>query len=85
MLVRAKVKFNRLEKYKGYSNLSKQDDILYSVIFNPVTATNNPNDENSQFFASTPSGEIKFNGLNKEVAESFVFGKEYYVDFTPAD
>jgi hypothetical protein len=39
-------------------------------------------EENKQFFASTPSGELKV-GLH--VPGAFEVGKEYYIDIIPAE
>ena len=41
-------------------------------------------DENKQFFASTPGGQIQLYTTNPAAAAAFEQGKEYYVDFTPA-
>lgn len=42
-------------------------------------------DENKSFFASTPGGQIQLHILNPDAAGVFQQGKEYYVDFTPAN
>jgi len=42
-------------------------------------------DENKQFFASTPGGTVSLNVLNDAAFTQFEQGKEYYVDFTPAE
>jgi hypothetical protein len=41
--------------------------------------------ENEKFFKYTPGGQITLNVLNEDAAAQFVQGKEYYVDFTPAE
>jgi hypothetical protein len=41
--------------------------------------------ENDRFFAATPSGQIQMNVTRPETARLFEPGREYYVDFTPAD
>lgn len=41
--------------------------------------------ENEQFYKWTPSGQVQLNTVNDLAAEQFIVGKEYYVDFTPAD
>lgn len=41
--------------------------------------------ENEKFFASTPSGTIELGVINPEAAQQFELGKEYYIDFTPAE
>ena len=41
-------------------------------------------EENKKFFKYTPGGQIQFNVVNKEIADEFEVGKEYYIDFSPA-
>ncbi|MBU6232521.1 hypothetical protein KGP36_07865 [Patescibacteria group bacterium] len=41
-------------------------------------------EENKQFFAATPGGNISLNVLNEKAFAQFEQGKEYFVDFTPA-
>ena len=41
--------------------------------------------ENEKFFKYTPGGQVMFNVVKKEAADKFEIGKEYYVDFKPAD
>jgi hypothetical protein len=52
------------------------------VILQPVAGTN---EENKSFWKWTPSGKIELQVLNTEAADQFEVGKEYYVDFTPAN
>ena len=42
-------------------------------------------EENKEFFKYTPSGTVTFGVTNTAVAEKFEVGKEYYLDFTPAE
>lgn len=42
-------------------------------------------EENKQFFAATPGGQVYLNILNDAAFEQFEQGKEYYVDFTLAE
>lgn len=42
-------------------------------------------EENKQFFAATPGGQITLNVLNEKALDAFKQGTEYYVDFTPAN
>ncbi len=51
-----------------------------AVSFLPVTSGS---EENESFFRFTPSGSIQLNVVNPEV--NFEQGKEYYVDFIPAN
>ena len=53
-----------------------------TVVLNPVTGGS---PENKTFFAASPAGELKLTIDNPAGAEIFELGKEYYVDFTPAD
>jgi hypothetical protein len=45
----------------------------------------NGSEENEQFWKYTPSGKIELSIENPSAAERFEPGKEYYVDFTPAE
>jgi hypothetical protein len=42
-------------------------------------------EENKDFFKYTPGGHIDLQVMNPLAVEQFEAGKEYYVDFTPAD
>ncbi|WP_437227516.1 hypothetical protein SH661x_000396 [Planctomicrobium sp. SH661] len=53
-----------------------------NIRLNPVI---NGSAENEQFFRYTPGGSIDIQTLHDAAAEQFVEGKEYYVDFTPAE
>lgn len=50
-----------------------------------LEAVINGSEENKEFFRWTPSGQISFGCVNVQASQQFVVGKEYYVDFTPAD
>lgn len=50
--------------------------------FYPVTGGGQ---ENEQFFKATPSGKLELSVVKAEVADKFEPGKEYYLDFTPAE
>jgi hypothetical protein len=54
----------------------------HEIVMSPVTATT---EENKSFWQYTPSGSIKFNCVNTNAVEQFEVGKEYYIDFTPAE
>jgi len=47
----------------------------------PVTGGS---EENKTFWQYTPSGSISFSCINTAAVEQFEVGKEYYVDFNPA-
>jgi hypothetical protein len=42
-------------------------------------------EENDTFYRYTPAGQIYLNVVNPAAAEAFEVGKEYYIDFTPAE
>ncbi len=46
------------------------------------SAVTSGSDENKAFFASTPSGELNLNLVNKEHADKFELMKEYYLDIS---
>ena len=56
---------------------------VYDLTLFPVTG-GPPGSENAAFFASTPTGRIDLQTINKAAADEFVQGKAYYVDFTVA-
>jgi hypothetical protein len=58
-------------------------DGLGSVV--ELTPVINGSDENKEFYKWTPSGRIELGTINEEAAKQFEIGKEYYVDFTPAE
>ena len=41
--------------------------------------------ENEDFYRYTPGGEITLYTINENAASQFIIGKEYYIDFTPAE
>jgi hypothetical protein len=82
-MVRAKFTVNRIERSQEW-NTKKE---LQTIVMSPVTGhgEDGKSDENKQFWAYTPSGEIKLGTVNAEAAAMFELGKSYYVDFTPAE
>lgn len=42
-------------------------------------------EENKTFWSYTPGGQITLSITNPEAIKQFEVGKEYYVDFTPAE
>ena len=54
----------------------------FRVTLTAVTATN---EENALFFKYTPTGTLEMGLLDHETAEIFEPGKDYYLDFTPAE
>jgi hypothetical protein len=80
-MVRAKFKVDSV-KQAIYGGI---EEIASTIELSPVYKNNDPNSENSQFFRWTPSGKIELAVLRPETAAQFELGKEYYIDFTPAE
>ena len=94
--VRAKFKVDSIER-SGYTN-GYQDGPdgkpdyskpikteLHTVKLSPVYGNGDPNHENTKFWKASPSGELRLGTVNPDAAKVFELGKEFYVDFTPAD
>jgi hypothetical protein len=90
-MVRAKFRVDRTESTlttlkkdlnKGWDAGNMVTQELKTIVMSPVGA-NNP--ENATFWKYTPSGEIKLGTINPEAWQQFELGKEYYIDFTPAE
>ncbi len=62
----------------GYS----PEGVTSNITLQPVTGNS---EENKDFFRWTPGGKIELSVVNPATAEQFEVGKEYYVDFTPAE
>lgn len=70
-------------KFKCTSNKPGSDgtaDILLEAVY-----SSDPESENAAFFKYTPSGSIRIGCVNPSANAQFIEGKEYYVDFTPAE
>lgn len=63
-------------------SVSKTRFGMNSVRLAPVC---NGSEENKEFFKWTPGGSIELQVVNDETAAKFEPGKEYYVDFSPAE
>lgn len=48
-------------------------------------AVHSGSEENMTFWQYTPSGRLEMQMLNRDAADRFQPGKEYYIDFIPAD
>lgn len=44
-----------------------------------------PEHENKKFWDATPSGNLEMWVTNRDAADFFELGAEYYLDFTPAE
>jgi hypothetical protein len=58
------------------------ENIPAHIQFSPVTSGS---EENQKFFAATPGGSFAFYTVNKEAADQFEIGKEYYFDIFAAE
>jgi hypothetical protein len=72
MSVRAKFKVDQINPGEGYTH----------VVLRAVT---DGSEENKTFWKYTPSGVIDMSITNPDAVNQFELGKEYYVDFTPAE
>jgi hypothetical protein len=50
-----------------------------------LQAVTTGSEENKTFWKYTPAGSISLSITNPDAVNQFEAGKEYYVDFTPAD
>lgn len=78
--VRAKFKVTKISntdtRYEGGSAQR-----LYHIELRPVS---DGSEENKQFYAWTPGGEIQLSTVNEAVAEAFKDFGDFYVDFQKA-
>ena len=63
-------------------NVDKVGDVQEDIL---LTAVCDGNPENQSFNKYTPYGELKMMVDNPELKGFFVQGKEYYLDFIPAE
>ena len=42
-------------------------------------------EENKKFFMYTPYGKIEMGTINEDAIKEFTPGREFYIDFTPAE
>jgi hypothetical protein len=76
MSVRAKFRVQRIERFKWSQNQEVQTIVLLPVV--------SGSEENQQFYAATPSGEIKLGTVNPAAAAEFDLDAEFYVEFIKA-
>ena len=93
MSVRAKFKVDSFssclyqrtkDQTKSYSAENTEKVEMRTVVLSPVHGNGDPNHENAKFWNATPSGRLELGTINPEAWEQFELGKEYYIDFTPA-
>ncbi len=77
MSVRAK--FYVVEN-KGLESDPEQHNITLQAV-----TDSDPKSENHTFWKYTPAGQVTLYTINPGAWEQFEIGKQFYVDFTPAD
>jgi hypothetical protein len=92
MSVRAKFKVDKIERSLISRRVEDKDGKpqsapceMRTVVMTPVHGNNDPNHENTKFWQASPSGHLELGCVNLEASEQFELGREYYIDFTPAD
>jgi hypothetical protein len=77
MTVRAKFKVSSIEPHDGPDPIRVvRMDAVYS---------DDPASPNHSWSKWTPAGQVQMTITNPAAFEQFVQGKEYYLDFTPAE
>ena len=87
MTVRAKFKVHSIEATIGSRYDTEQEKHVPAEVrtikMQPVYQGAS-GEENTRFWAATPSGTLELAGIHLEAAEQFQVSGEYYLDFTPA-
>ena len=83
MNVRAKFYCTSVTRMMGTANNPETGKYESCVVFDyKFNAVSSGSDENKKFFASTPSGSMSLSSVRDDL---FEVGKEYYLDFSPAE
>lgn len=82
MAVRAKVRVTGRHETTHITGDGNVQGVI--VTMQPVYGTD-ADPGNKQWSKWTPSGEIRLDITNPDAFKQFVLGKEYFVDFTPAE
>ena len=61
--------------------VSNEGEDTSTIILRPVVSGS---EENALFYKYTPGGQVELSIVNPDAAKQFEVGKEYYVDFAPA-
>jgi hypothetical protein len=77
-MVRAKFRVDEVAQVEGWG----EHKTLSKITMSAVSGTD---EENKKFFAATPAGKIEIQTVIPEVASQFDPGREFYVDFSPAE
>ena len=78
MSVRAKFKVSEITEH-AYGN-----QLMKTIKLNPVYKSDDPEGENSKFWAASPNGEIRLGTINMDAAAQFEINAEFYVTFDRA-
>lgn len=91
MSVRAKFKVDSIETINQPKSVKQTDGsyksepgTMTTLKLSPVYSSD-PNHENKKFWDASPGGQLTLNCVNPAAVEQFKIGKEYYLDFTPAE
>lgn len=91
-MVRAKFKVTMITRHESNKSVRNEDGSyssepseVRSIHMSPVYGNGDPAHENTKFWEATPSGHLELGCANLEAAQAFELGKEYYVDFSPAE
>lgn len=58
---------------------------MNTVHMAPVYGHSDPNHENTKFWESSPNGLLQLGCVNADAVSGFELGKEFYIDFVPAE
>jgi hypothetical protein len=64
------------------TSVTRMESEASRVTLAPVTSGS---EENKAFYKWTPGGSISLETINTEASKQFEPGKEFFVDFTPAE
>lgn len=79
--MRAKFRVHRVEK----QHTTDGTQYAEHVVAGPVFPNDDPEAENTKFWAATPSGQLDLYLSNPDVYGVLKQGKCFYLDFTPAE
>ncbi len=79
MSVRAKFKVSEITEHAYGQQLMKTIKLV------PVFKSDDPDSENSRFWAASPNGEIRLGTINMDAAAQFEINAEFYIDFTKVE
>lgn len=74
---------NRVKGNHGYEE--REPCEMWTIRMSPVYGNGDPSHENTKFWEASPGGSFEMNCVNAAAVALFDIGKEYYLDFTPAE